>query len=119
MKNQQLGIDYGTASSRLKKMILWSFIEKLKLTNCYRCNLSMSLETYSVDHKNPWLHVDNNLFWDLNNISFSHLSCNTKNRRIPKIQHGRTRYKKGCRCAICKYAHARYRYLWRKRTGKR
>ena len=45
------------------------------------------------------------LFFDLNNISFSHLKCNVGAARRIYSKHGtRQSYKKGCRCDECKYA---------------
>lgn len=35
----------------------------------------------SIDHKNPWIGVDVNLFWDVKNIAFSHLKCNISTGR--------------------------------------
>ncbi|MBP7540882.1 MAG: hypothetical protein KA802_13235 [Saprospiraceae bacterium] len=38
----------------------------------------MTRETFSIEHKVSWLNSNNpvELYFDLNNISFSHLSCN-------------------------------------------
>ena len=60
----------------------------------------------SIDHKTPWLHSEDprGLFFDIDNIAFSHKSCNysaARNRKgkpCPSL----TAYRKGCRCDDCK-----------------
>lgn len=46
------------------------------------------MEEFSVDHKKEWLYEDPQLFWDLENISFSHLSCNVRANRKPHKKEG-------------------------------
>jgi len=76
-KSDQLGMPIGRASGRLKKRILFSLVCRLKENICYRCKKIIETpEELSVDHKEPWLGLDSNLFWDLDNIAFSHLRCN-------------------------------------------
>jgi len=112
----QLGMDPGTASSRLKKELMFSLIVELKRNTCYRCNeLILNSNELSVEHKEEWLGKDNasTLFFDLDNIAFSHLQCNIKACRKPhkivslqdpRIIHGSRRaYEKHkCRCSSCK-----------------
>lgn len=45
---------------------------------CFRCNKEINRETFSIEHKIAWLDSSNpkELFFDLNNIAFSHVSCN-------------------------------------------
>jgi hypothetical protein len=83
-KHQQLEMNHSTASGRLIKDILYSFVEKTN-NKCYRCGDDMSRETFSVDHIVPWLDSENptEVFFDLGNISFSHGSCNVKLARKP------------------------------------
>jgi hypothetical protein len=76
----QLGMHYSTAQSRLKKIIIFEMCKKLGLTKCYRCgNEIINAEHLSFDHKKPWLDEENakELFWDINNVSFSHKKCNS------------------------------------------
>lgn len=42
-----------------------------------------------IEHKIPWLDSDKpkELFFDLENIGFSHLSCNIKARRQRSVKH--------------------------------
>lgn len=73
----QLGMSHGHASSRLKKQLLFSYIQRCGDDICYRCKQPIdSIEKFSIDHIEPWFRNDTALFWDLNNIAFSHLSCN-------------------------------------------
>lgn len=110
-KIKQLGIDPATAASRLKKEILFHYIKKAGENYCHQCGVEIinSLEL-SIEHKIPWLDSDdpNKLFFDLDNIAFSHLSCNISAARKPMkgivtSEHGTiSRYSIGCRCDICK-----------------
>ena len=112
-KSNQLGMPFGTAQNRLKKNIFFYLVKSQKLDICFRCGQKISEESkLSIDHKKAWLDSDKpvELFFDIDNISFSHLSCNSgsgrrvnKGRRAP---HGKkTRYREyGCRCGKCKEA---------------
>lgn len=72
---------FGTASNRLKKKILFNLLVKHLENVCYKCGATIETEEeLSVEHKNPWLHVSAELFWDLENIAFSHLICNRPDR---------------------------------------
>lgn len=78
-KNEFLGMPYGTACGKLRKMILFKFAKELGRDNCYRCGEKITdIRNFSIEHIRPWLGVDTKLFWDLDNIAFSHLSCNCK-----------------------------------------
>ena len=77
-KSGFLGMSFSTADYRLKKLILFSLLQKLNEDFCYRCGLQIETsEDLTVEHKEPWLYVDPDLFWDLNNIAFSHGACNS------------------------------------------
>ena len=110
--SKELGIDAGTAHNRLVKDLLWKFIVQCETTKCFRCGLEMCRETYSVEHKIPWRGTDNarGLFFDLDNVTFSHLKCNMAAARKPtkltEIPHGTiSGYNHhNCRCDLCKIA---------------
>lgn len=73
----QLGMPRGTASNRLRKMVLFDVLKRHKENVCVRCKNEIgSVEELSIEHIKPWEHEDTALFWDLTNIAFSHLSCN-------------------------------------------
>ncbi len=76
-KNKFLGIPYGTACYKLRKMIMFDLVKQLNKNFCYRCKERIEhMKDFSIDHKKCWLGVNKELFWDLNNIAFSHLRCN-------------------------------------------
>lgn len=87
LKQAQLGMNPSTAANKLLKDILWSFIVKNNQNFCHRCSLEMDRESFSIEHITPWLHSEDplKLFFDISNISFSHLICNIKDgRKRPK-----------------------------------
>lgn len=104
-KSEQLGMNFSTANNRLKKKILFWLVRKCGLDKCYRCgHLIESEEELSIEHMVDWLDNNPALFWDMNNIDFSHLKCNIDNSDRSKghlKKHGRARYGKGCRCVDC------------------
>lgn len=76
----ELGMPYGTASARLKKRVFMMLLEQLGRADCYRCGKSMNAATLSIEHKQPWRGVSADLFWNLDNITFSHIACNKTDR---------------------------------------
>jgi len=105
-KSDQLGMNHATASGRLKKEIMFSLLQETGKDICFQCGERIErVEELSVEHKVPWLDSDNpvELFFDLDNIAFSHLSCNSANIRRKESPHGaERRYSKhGCRCEKC------------------
>lgn len=80
-KQKQLGMPYGTATNRLRKIILFDFIKRCNEDWCFKCGVRiLNLEDLSIEHKIPWLHNSSELFWDLSNIAFSHIWCNVPDR---------------------------------------
>lgn len=110
-KAEQLGMPSGTASSRLKKILMFELAKLTGKDICYRCNkLIETVEEFSLEHKVPWLDSANPIesFFDLNNIAFSHLSCNiSDSRRRYCICGTYCQYSKGCRCEKCREANAK------------
>lgn len=81
-KTEQLGMPIGTASGRLRKMIVLNLLQQLGQDACFRCgNRIGTPEELSIEHKKPWLGNATALFWDLNNIAFSHRQCNRPDRQ--------------------------------------
>ena len=121
-KSQQLGMSSGKASGILLKDILWDMLVKTNQTLCYHCGEEMSRSTFSVEHKEPWLDSEEpkQLFFSLENISFSHFLCNClAARRAPQVKkHGISRYRAGCRCEVCVAAKSvqKRKYLDSKKT---
>ena len=81
-KTAFLGMPLGTAASRLRKRVMFTMAQKLGEDVCFRCGRKIQTpEEFSLDHKEPWEGVGIELFWDLENIGFSHLDCNIKSQR--------------------------------------
>ena len=109
-KKQQLGMNPSTASGRLVKDLLWNFVETTGQSACCKCGEPMSRETFSIEHTTPWLDSDDpvGLYFDISNISYSHLRCNIETARRSKAECGSSRsYDNGCRCSLCKEAKAK------------
>lgn len=117
VKNAQLGMNSSTASNRLVKDILFSYV---KDQPCFHCGGLMTRETFSIEHKEPWLYTDDpvKMFFDLENISFSHRVCNTSKARKPtKVYASRNEAKMAWQRANRVYCPERRRRQ-RERTGK-
>lgn len=84
-KQTQLGMNPSTASHRLVKDTLWKLVVATGQDKCNRCGQPMTRETFSIEHKIPWLDSDDpvGLFFDQDNIAFSHLRCNIADGRRP------------------------------------
>jgi hypothetical protein len=99
-KSEFLGIPHGTASNKLRKLVLFSLLERHKENVCFRCSAIIeTVEELSLEHKLPWENISVELFWDLNNVAFSHMKCNRPHN--PKI--GVQREFKGgkFKCSFC------------------
>lgn len=80
-KSKALGMNFSTASARLKLQVMLQLLKDCGKNICYRCNKEIDVATdLSIDHKEDWFNSgkDKELFWDVGNILFSHRSCNTK-----------------------------------------
>lgn len=99
-KSRFLGMKHGTAEHRLRKLVLFRLVQQTGNDICFRCGDRIeSPESLSIEHKRPWLGVDKSLFWDLDNIAFSHLGCNSRAARRAHKKEGppRTAW-----CSLCK-----------------
>ena len=94
-KAATLGIPFGTACNRLRKNILFHLLVRLNENVCFKCHeLIEKVDDLSIEHKLPWEGVSADLFWDEDNIAFSHLQCNRPDRpsggnahaKIPPIE---------------------------------
>lgn len=116
----QLGMPIGTASNKLKKDIMLHLLKLLGANVCHHCNkLIDTADELSVNHKIDWLDSSRpkELFFDLDNIAFSHLSCNVGAARKKRAGHGARRsYLAGCRCDECKESNNKFRREQRKRN---
>lgn len=80
-KSETLGMPHGTATHRLRKNILFHLLRKHGENYCFKCNeLIEAVDDLSIEHKKPWEGISAELFWDLQNVAFSHLHCNRPHR---------------------------------------
>lgn len=78
-KARLLGEPFGTANNKLRKLLLFSLAGRLGLLGCHRCGEQIEdISMFSIEHIRAWAWQDNprDAFFDLDNISFSHISCN-------------------------------------------
>jgi hypothetical protein len=81
-KEKQLGMALGTACHRLRMLIMFRLIQRLREDVCFKCkNKILSAKECSIEHKTDWQNNDTSLFWDLDNIAFSHRKCNVRRYR--------------------------------------
>lgn len=127
-KDIVLDMPFGTAAQRLRKSIMFDLIKKLNLDICFRCGQVISeISELSIDHKISWEYSKEpiKLFFDLDNIAFSHLHCNIAFGNKPKLarkplKHGtHTSYTRGCKCGLCKEAHNIYNKKHKKKFKHR
>lgn len=86
-KSATLGMPHGTAAHRLRKNILFHLLKKHGENKCFKCAETIeTVEDLSVEHKSPWEGISAELFWDLENIAFSHLHCNRPHRYNFRIE---------------------------------
>ena len=108
-KKDQLGVDPGTASNKLKKAVLYHLAKRLNEHYCFQCRQEIeSIEEFTIEHKVPWLDSDNptKLFFSMDNIAFSHSYCNVgAARRVLGKCPSSSAYAKGCRCEKCIIMH--------------
>lgn len=81
-KSAVLGMPHGTAVNRLRKNILFHLLKKHGENICFKCGKEIeTADTLSIEHKEPWQsNLSSQLFWDLENIAFSHMFCNRPHR---------------------------------------
>lgn len=83
---QQLGMSHGAAATRLRKLVLFRQLEKHQENVCVKCSgRILTADDLSLEHIKPWEGRDASLFWDLENVAFSHVVCN-----LPHVRHGGT-----------------------------
>lgn len=83
-KSEQLGMPWGTAAHRLRKKVLFMLVCEAGRNICFHCGGEIENESdLSIEHKQSWLGIDVDLFWDMENIDFSHLRCNSSRSPNP------------------------------------
>jgi hypothetical protein len=80
IKKELLGIPYGTACAILRKNIMFWLAGKNGMLNCFKCGKPIeNIADFSIEHKLPWQKQlkPNEAFFNIENIAFSHLRCNS------------------------------------------
>lgn len=86
-KQSQLGMTIGKARALLVKMLLFEMAQKLGRDICFRCSQRIEgIGQFSIEHKIAWLDSEDPaaLYFDLSNVAFSHLSCNSAVSKNPR-----------------------------------
>lgn len=112
-KTELLGLNYSSASSSLRKQIIFQLAQALDLLSCYRCGTLVELYNFSIDHKEAWMQAEDpkGSFFDMNNIAFSHIVCNSKAGSHPnKLPEGEAVTRRRLRDRIRRQTPARKEY---------
>jgi len=99
-KSELLGMPFGTAAGRLRKNVLYQLVCALNLNYCFRCGAEIDTERgLSIEHKEPWQSAENpiEMFFDLDNIAFSHLGCNSSAARQPNKKYKNAKERESAR----------------------
>lgn len=95
IKANLLGMPFGTATNKLRKMLLFDCAKRLGEDVCYRCKSRIEkIEDFSIEHTVSWQFSPNPLetFFDLSTIAYSHLICNISHGKInPLTGYGPTK----------------------------
>jgi len=81
LQSERVGMGIGSAAHKLRKMLLFQFVVQCGEDTCFQCGEKIEdIDDLSIEHKVPWLNSETprELFFDLDNIAFSHLKCNVK-----------------------------------------
>jgi len=118
-KSAFLGMPHGTASNRLRKMILFHLLQKHGENVCFKCAEKIeTADQLSIEHKQPWEGVSVELFWSLDNIAFSHLRCNRNHRyqgggaRLRKVGPAGTAWCRRCKTFLPVAQFSPHRSRW-------
>ncbi len=88
-KSEKLGMPHGTANGRLKKAIMFMLVQRLGMDTCYRCGKKIeTVKELSIEHIVSWEMAKDPVatFFDLDNIAFSHLSCNSTHNTVRMLE---------------------------------
>ena len=111
-KSRQLGEPHGTACNKMKKQLMFRLMQKCGMDICHQCDEKIDdIDKMSIEHKERWLDSNDpvRLFYDADNICFSHTHCNIAAGRKPlPTSECPKRYRQGCRCEPCCEESRRY-----------
>lgn len=78
-KTSLLGMSHGKAANMLRRNMMFSLVRRLDENFCFRCGAMIDdAGDMSIEHKDSWERAEEPLaaFLDLENVAFSHRSCN-------------------------------------------
>lgn len=74
---KQLGMPISTARAILCKEIMFQLARKCGMDKCFECGASIEhKDQLSIEHMEPWEGRKTSLYWEFENIAFSHSDCN-------------------------------------------
>jgi len=74
-------VSFSTATFKLRKKILFHLLKKHQEDVCSQCGKKIeTIEELSIEHLKPWEGISVDLFWDIENIAFSHIRCNVPHK---------------------------------------
>lgn len=79
-KDELLGEPHGTAANRLRKIVLFKYVQLAGHDSCYRCSRRIErVDELSLEHVVDWQSAADPVaaFFDIEMIRFSHLRCNS------------------------------------------
>lgn len=103
-KSEMLGMSHGCAAAQLRKSIMFLLVQRVGMDVCFQCKEKITdVAQFSIEHKFPWQQspTPKEMFFDLENIAFSHYICNVRagtkpNKKYSSVLEGRRiRAKKG------------------------
>jgi hypothetical protein len=86
-KSLALGMSFSKARQQLNRKIIFYLLQKYGLDICFRCKKKIkNIIDFSIEHKIAWQHSNNpkNTYFDMKNINFSHIVCNSSARKQTK-----------------------------------
>ncbi len=108
VKDALLGEPHGTAGAKLRKALLFKYVQLAGHDQCHRCGKKIEhVDHLSIEHTEAWQKAADprGVFFDLDKIAFSHLSCNIaacERYTPPRQAHGYGGYTRGCKCDVCR-----------------
>jgi hypothetical protein len=86
-KDEMLGMPFGTAAGRLRKLVMFMLVQRAELDMCHRCGKKIkTAEELSIEHTEGWYRSMDPIatFFDVTKIAFSHFLCNSTASKKPK-----------------------------------
>ena len=81
---EKLGMHKSSAQRKLNKILLFEYVKKADENICWQCGDRITkFDEFSVEHKESWSCAEEpkKAYFDIENIAFSHLSCNVQKIR--------------------------------------